>query len=361
MATAMRPQFTVLVNTYNHGLFVERCLRSVVEQDFPASEMEVIVVDDGSTDRTPEILRKFEPRIHLIRKENGGQVSAFNAGVAEAQGEIIAFLDGDDWWAPNKLTSVRRAFDENQQVAAVGHGYFEVDERDSIRARWTPEPGSCLTFETPDLVFRSRSSRTFLGTSRLAIRESALARALPIPPELPFFDNFIFAQAIAMGGALLLAEPLCYYRIHSGNLFISDEPTERQQRTRYKVLCGLLENLPVRLKNLGASEAAISAFLAFDRAEAARLKLVLEGGWPWETFRAELMSFHLDYRDADWGYRLFKNSVLLSTLLMPPRAFYRVRRWYAKHNLRRLREKLGNASLRVPDALREPAQKDAER
>jgi hypothetical protein len=75
------------------------------------------------------------------------------------------------------------------------------------------------------------------------------------------------------------------------------------------------------------------------------------------------MNFHLSYQDPDWGYRLFKNFVLLSALLMPPRTFYRMRAWYAKHDLRRLREKLGSASLTTPDVavVRDPVQKTAER
>lgn len=355
------PTVTALINTYNHARFIERALVSTLEQDFPRSDLEIIVVDDGSTDRTPEIIRKFEPRVRSIRKPNGGQVSAFHAGVAEASGEVVAFLDGDDWWANAKISRVVATFEQNPHIVAVGHGYFEVDEHDSIRAKWTPEPGTCLTFEDPDQILKSRSSRTFLGTSRLSIRKSILARVMPVPAELPFFDNFIFAQAIAIGGALLLPEPLCYYRVHPGSLFISDAPTRQQQIVRYKVLCGLLESLPTRLKNLGASDAAISAFLAFDRAEHARLKLVLQGGWPWETFRAESMNFHQEYRNPTWGYRLFKSCVLLSTLLMPPRSFYRLRGWYAKHNLRRLRERLGDASLTAPDALREAVRKGAER
>src|SRR5579872_4503241 len=101
-----KPNVTVLIDTYNHERFIEETLVSVVEQDFPASETEILVVDDGSTDRTPEIVRKFEPRVRLLRKSNGGQASAFNAGIPEAKGEIIAFLDGDDWWAPGKLRRV---------------------------------------------------------------------------------------------------------------------------------------------------------------------------------------------------------------------------------------------------------------
>ena len=90
---------SVLIDTYNHERFIEKAIVSVLEQDFPATEREIIVVDDGSTDGTAEIVRKFEPHLRLLHKENGGQASAFNAGIPECQGEIVAFLDGDDWWA----------------------------------------------------------------------------------------------------------------------------------------------------------------------------------------------------------------------------------------------------------------------
>ncbi|HZS70819.1 MAG TPA: glycosyltransferase, partial [Candidatus Acidoferrum sp.] len=79
----MRPFVSVLIDTYNHERFIEQAIASVLDQDFPASEMEVLVVDDGSTDRTPEVLRQFEPRVRVIRKANGGQASAFNAGIPQ--------------------------------------------------------------------------------------------------------------------------------------------------------------------------------------------------------------------------------------------------------------------------------------
>src|SRR5277367_4839940 len=100
------PLVTVLIDTYNHERCIEEAIASVLTQDFPSAETEILVVDDGSTDRTPEIVRKFEPRVRLLRKANGGQASAFNAGIPEARGEIISFLDGDDWWASNKLSRV---------------------------------------------------------------------------------------------------------------------------------------------------------------------------------------------------------------------------------------------------------------
>jgi glycosyltransferase involved in cell wall biosynthesis len=93
------PAVTVLIDTYNHERFIEEAIVSVLEQDFPRAETEILFVYDGSTDRTPEIVRRFQPQVCLIRRTNGGHASAFNAGIPETRGEIIAFLDGDDWWA----------------------------------------------------------------------------------------------------------------------------------------------------------------------------------------------------------------------------------------------------------------------
>src|SRR5258706_15596501 len=103
------PLFRVLIDTYNHERFIEEAIQSVLSQDFPASEREILVVDDGSTDRTPEILRKFASQIRILRKPNGGQYSAFNHGIPECRGELLVFLDADDWKAPDKLTCCNKA------------------------------------------------------------------------------------------------------------------------------------------------------------------------------------------------------------------------------------------------------------
>src|SRR5713226_7752819 len=98
-----KPYVSVLIDTYNHERFIEQAITSVLDQDMSMANVEILVVDDGSTDRTPNIVGSFGPRVRLLRKPNGGQASAFNAGIPECHGEIIAFLDGDDWWSPGKL------------------------------------------------------------------------------------------------------------------------------------------------------------------------------------------------------------------------------------------------------------------
>jgi O-antigen biosynthesis protein len=97
------PLVSVLIDTYNRERFIEQAAESVLAQDFPSADREVLVVDDGSTDETPELLLKFEPRLRILRKANAGQASAFNHGIPECRGQIVAFWMETSvpacWWS----------------------------------------------------------------------------------------------------------------------------------------------------------------------------------------------------------------------------------------------------------------------
>jgi glycosyltransferase involved in cell wall biosynthesis len=356
-----RPRVSVVVNTYNHEKFIVQALRSVRAQTHPANAMEIIVVDDGSIDRTPQLLGEFLPFINYIRQENSGQVSAFNTGVSAARGEILAFLDGDDWWAPGKLARIVAEFDANPDVAAVGHGYYEVDEEGTIIATISPGVRRYLSFDSPTHARELAPFRIFLGTSRLAIRRSVLDVALPVPPELPFFDAFIFSHAIAMSGAVILPDPLCYYRIHAGSLYAGNSTDQKKNWTRYKLLCGHLKHIPGRLAKMGIPEDVIFASMEFDYVDRDRLKLMLEGGKPSETFNVERTAYQLSCPNPSFGYRCFKSVSLLLALLMPPKAFYAMHGWYSKHGLRRVREWIVDASALTPQVVRRRANTESER
>src|SRR5260370_19883404 len=103
---AIAPLTTVLIDTYNYGRFIEQAIDSVLSQDLPPDQLEIVVVDDGSTDDTAERVRKYGSRIQYLHKENGGQASAFNAGFAHARGELIVLLDADDFFLPGKLNRI---------------------------------------------------------------------------------------------------------------------------------------------------------------------------------------------------------------------------------------------------------------
>src|SRR5215217_4330239 len=93
-----RPLVTALINTYNYGRYLPYAINSVLNQTYP--NIEIIVVDDGSTDQTPQIVAQYKGLVRSIRTENGGQGHAFNVGIPLARGELLMLLDADDLWLP---------------------------------------------------------------------------------------------------------------------------------------------------------------------------------------------------------------------------------------------------------------------
>src|SRR5438552_8026864 len=120
------PLISVLIDTYNYGRYIEQAIDSVLAQDFSTAEREILVVDDGSTDDTPERMRKYGPAITYLRKRNGGQASAFNFGLTRAGGKIVALLDADDYWLPGKLRRLAEEFEKNPEAAMVYHAVREL-------------------------------------------------------------------------------------------------------------------------------------------------------------------------------------------------------------------------------------------
>ena len=312
------PTITVLIDTYNHEQFIEQAIVSVLEQDFPASGREIVVVDDGSTDSTPDVVRKFEPHVRLIRKTNGGQASALNLGISHAKGDIVAFLDGDDWWAPQKLRDVADTFSKNPGLGIVGHGCFEVDTHSGRNSVIVPEDTFRLTMKDVAAVrtFHALVSNTFT-TSRQAVRKEILDRIGPIPEGLLFAytDLFVGTLAVAMAEGIVLDRPLCYYRLHAANLWATQDPT--RGLPKLKMLDYFLVELRPRLLRLGLPSGVIAALTDPWKLESESTHLSLNGGNPWRTFQNELATHRLYHREVSFGYKLYKVLALALTLVIP--------------------------------------------
>jgi glycosyltransferase involved in cell wall biosynthesis len=344
----MKPAVTVLIDTYNHERFVEEAIVSALEQDFPCAEMEVLVVDDGSTDRTPDIVRKFEPRVRLIRKTNGGQASAFNTGIPEARGEIVAFLDGDDWWAKEKLSAVTNYLGTRPHVGIVGHGIYEFDSDAGKMKATTPQLTREVNFESVEGGRFFRQMMCFFGTSRVTVRRNILLHVLPIPEQIVVeADEFVSIMSAAYSNAGLILEPLTFYRLHSENLFQIRTKDERKRRRIQRALAELAAALRIRLASASIAPAIVDVIVKPLEVNSKRLRLMLDGGSPWETFQAERDEFQIAYKKGSAAYWLFKGFVLACTLAMPPRNFYRLRDWYSRSDWRRVRGLLGEP---IPNA-----------
>jgi hypothetical protein len=346
------PTVSVIIDTYNHEKYIERAVRSVLEQEFPSEEVEIVVVDDGSTDRTPEILRAFGSRVRMLRKTNGGQASAFNAAIPETHAPIVAFLDGDDWWAKSKLARVVDAFAGDSKVAAVGHGFYEVLEDAPPVEMVVPEKCVRLDLSSVDAARMADPGRTLLGTSRLAVRRSVLDRLGPIPETLVFCaDTPILTVALALGGAIVLDEPLCYYRVHGSSLFAVRELDEAKLRAKAATQAFLLEYLPKRLAEMGVEPAISEALLESDRVELERTRAWLGERTRMGAARTELDEFRKSVRGAGTRYALFKGLAAVAALVLPPARFQSLREWYGRKNLKRFRDKLAPAEMPAGEAL----------
>ena len=169
------PKITVIVPVYNTEDLVERCVRSILHQTYPKEALEVIAVDDGSTDATPQILRKLaetDPNLHVIRQENAGTSAARNTGIKAATGDFIGFVDADDYLEEDMyeelMGAIRRSGarmaqagrDERTQDGSALPPVTQVPEREEIVS--SKEFLSSLLLHEGDASFCTKLTRRSL-------------------------------------------------------------------------------------------------------------------------------------------------------------------------------------------------------
>ncbi len=121
----MRTRVSVVIPTFNYGQFIREGIESVLAQTHAVAE--IIVVDDGSTDDTEAVVGRFGDRVVYIRQENGGVSAARNNGVQNSSGDIVAFLDADDTWQPDKIEKQILKFDQDAEIGLVHCGMREFE------------------------------------------------------------------------------------------------------------------------------------------------------------------------------------------------------------------------------------------
>jgi glycosyltransferase involved in cell wall biosynthesis len=131
---------TVLITTYNYARYLPRSIDSALHQEYAGPPVEILVIDDGSSDDTAAVVQQYGERIRYIAKPNGGQASAINLGVQEANGDILCLLDGDDYFYPGKVQAVAEVFARRPGVGLV-YDEFDIVDRDGRSLdKQRPEP-----------------------------------------------------------------------------------------------------------------------------------------------------------------------------------------------------------------------------
>lgn len=216
-ALEARPLVSVLMSSYNYARYVGAALDSALEQSY--RHLEIIVCDDGSSDDSCSIIQgraDHDPRVRLMRKENGGCASALNRAFAESQGSIVCLLDADDLWERAKLERVVNAFQEHADCGLVTHPLKIIDSQGRGRGEFHCVAGGLLGEDIATL----RMGHLMPVCSGLSFRRPVLDMVMPLPEEQfrSSADHAIAYAAATLTRTERVSELLGSYRVHGGNL-----------------------------------------------------------------------------------------------------------------------------------------------
>ena len=213
---AEAPRVSVIMPTHNVAPFVEEAIASVVAQTW--TQWELVVIDDQSTDATPDVVRRHrDPRIRLIEKSREGVSRARNRGLSEATGSIISFLDGDDRWRPDALERLVAAL-EAREDRAVAYGEGVV--MNAAGAVYGPESAPALAARpSGDVVAALLAANCIVNAGATAVRRRALEQAGGFDESLQMGEDWELWVRLAMVGPFhyIGGAPILEYRQRAGS------------------------------------------------------------------------------------------------------------------------------------------------
>jgi glycosyltransferase involved in cell wall biosynthesis len=220
---------SVIINSYNYGRYVSEAVDSVLAQSAPATE--IIVVDDGSTDDTQEVLQKRfgdNPLVQVFKQRNGGHGMALVAGLARAQGDLIFCLDADDKYEPDHLEKVTRVYADHKDVDFVYTGYRRFGSAEGVDGQFPTDRN--LGYSTVVVMMRMLYVGDIMST--LSMRRNLALTLLPVlQREAPRWrinadDCLVYGSSLAGARKYFLAAPTMLYRIHGSNHFFDRRRTD---------------------------------------------------------------------------------------------------------------------------------------
>lgn len=204
------PHVSVVMAVHNAVAFLDQALDSALGQR--GVRHEVIVVDDGSTDRTPELLTRADPRLRVIRQANRGRSEARNRGIAAASGRYVAFLDGDDWWEPSFLAEMCAALERAGDEYGLAYCGWQNVGLPGGRG----EPFIPPEYECPNKIALLLENCRWPLHGAL-VRRELLLRAGGFPSDMAFSEDFALWLEIAPFTRMVrVPKVLAYYRHHKG-------------------------------------------------------------------------------------------------------------------------------------------------
>jgi glycosyltransferase involved in cell wall biosynthesis len=262
------PSVDIVINNHNYGRFLSEAVESALAQTHGG--VTVIVVDDGSTDGSQDLVRSFGDRIVPVLKPNGGQASAFEAGLVLSRGDVVVFLDADDLLAPDAAERVAEAFRDQPGLAKVHYRLAVIDEDGRPTGEIKPSPHIALPsgdLRTAELRFPFDLARP--ATSGNAFSTAALRSIRPIQ-DCGYrlgADWYVVHLTALYGPVAAIDSALGSYRVHGGNRHESSAETVDLDQVRATIgytartrvyLADAADRLDLRMRPDDASMAEVA-------------------------------------------------------------------------------------------------------
>jgi glycosyltransferase involved in cell wall biosynthesis len=239
---------SVIIPLYNpRPDYLDEALAGVASQS--GAEVEAVVVNDGSTDRSFEpVLERHSAIVRLVEQENSGVASARNAGISAARGDCVAFLDQDDRWHTTKLEKQIAVMERDPSVDVVFHPVNYIDENGAIRKKNSAKERLLKQRRLSKDVLRALLEGNFIFSPTVLVKRSCFKTTGGFDPAVDPHDDWDMWLRLALAGFKFagIEEPLADWRIHPGN---TSRDSDRMLFTRLGVLNKLEKNglLPERL------------------------------------------------------------------------------------------------------------------
>jgi len=222
---------SVIIPNYNYAQFVSQAIDSALNQTY--SNIEVIVVNNGSTDDSIETLRKYGNRIYLVDQENLGQSRARESGLAKATGDYIAFLDADDIWEPSKIAKQIRLFGPKTELIYCGIARFSENDQMFVSTHMPQFKGPCAAA----FISNPGVSIVLSGESTAIFTRGLLEKVGGFDPNLNSAAGWdFFRRCSKITEFDFVSEALTKYRIHDSNMSNNSMITIPDIRHAYKKL-----------------------------------------------------------------------------------------------------------------------------
>ncbi|HVO28325.1 MAG TPA: glycosyltransferase family A protein [Candidatus Margulisiibacteriota bacterium] len=212
---------SVVIPCYNHARYLGDAIQSVLHQTY--RDFEIIVVDDGSTDDTPEVVARFGGAVRSLRQENRGLGPARNAGIIAANGDFVAFLDADDLWLPAYLAHMVQAFSNDATIGAIYCGWHYIDAGGKELARTN------IRVFPRGQVYRAMTFMNFVIPSGVVVRRVCFDQ-LGLFDDAPCEDWDMWIRVLTRYAMVGVPQALVQYRIHENNMSANIAHMERAKR-----------------------------------------------------------------------------------------------------------------------------------